>query len=90
VVPYMDETIKLTSFPKYLLKKEVLPGVLECPNPLKTDKVSPCLFTNLQKTTSYLCQNDAKQLLEGACKKRLELNKKSIKFLSKIFTKLTK
>jgi hypothetical protein len=46
---------KITSFYKFsvsLLMNGVLRGVLDSPNPPKSDKVSSYLFTNLHKTAS--------------------------------------
>jgi hypothetical protein len=39
-----------TKFYKCLLKKGVLPRVLDAPNPLKMDRVSSYLFADLHKT----------------------------------------
>jgi len=47
VVPYMDETIKITSFPMCLLKNWVELGVSDALIPPKSSRVSSCLFTNL-------------------------------------------
>jgi hypothetical protein len=53
-----------TMFYKCLLKKGVLPGVLDAPNPSKMDRIFFYLFANLHKTASKQRQKMVKNTLE--------------------------
>jgi hypothetical protein len=73
-------------FTMSLLKKGVLPGVPKCPNPPKTDRVSPWLFANLHKTASKQRQKMPKNTLEVSW----TYVRKTQKFLSKNYEKVKK